>query len=183
MSGQDDFPVETPAYFRLYLSYTVLASTVESYGMKQKFSGAKRLLSDCAGEQLTIQTEHSQPRLMRGDIQTVAGFEGIKTAENSQHSATETTIKLVTESEELRAKVVVRVLTGSPAGVIELVEVSQTDHWGSGVGTALHESAVDYLETVVGVERIYSKIENTRMMSANIETGFSQLEGLWYRRS
>lgn len=150
--------------------------------MTQRFNRARQLLSECAGEQLSTSIETGS-RPLQGDIRTVAEFEGVEERAVGQHAITETTVDIATQKGEIYATVIIQRLGASPAGLIELVEVVHTKHRGAGAGRCLHEAAIEWLDKEADVERIYTKIENTRMLSANIETGFQQIDGLWYRRS
>lgn len=148
------------------------------------FDVSLRKLNQVVDDDLEVSIIPS-PRATRGDVTTVAEIEGLsydgEWVDTKQH-----TIQFLNDSSEYYAEVIIHILQDVPAALIEWIEVVDREHRGNGIGRALHEEAVQYIDTKTDVERIYTKIKNPKMQSANIDTGFRQIDVddkyPWYMR-
>lgn len=153
--------------------------------MTRQFETAKRLFNERVDESLTISKTES-PRSTRGDVQTVAHLEQIGDNNQERYNTTQVTIQIVNNKGKAYAEVITHILDNAPVALLDWVEVVDQKHRGHNIGRTLHENAVNYIDQKTNAKRIYTKVENPRMQSVNIDTGFKQIETQnnenWYRR-
>lgn len=148
-----------------------------------EFETSLRLLNEAVDEDLEVSIIPS-PRTTPGDVTTIGEFEGL--GENERLDTEQHTIQFINENLEYYARVIIHILDDIPVALIDWVEVVDVENRGNGIGRALHEEAVQYIDKETDAERIYTKVENPKMVSVNIDTGFQQVESsnkdIWYVR-
>lgn len=148
-----------------------------------EFKTSLRLLNEAVDEDLEVSIVPS-PRTTPGDVTTVGEFEGL--GENERLNTEQHTIQFINKNLEYYARVIIHILEDIPVALIDWVEVVDVENRGNGIGRTLHEEAVKYIDEETGTERIYTKVENPKMVSANIDTGFQQVKtsskDIWYVR-
>jgi GNAT superfamily N-acetyltransferase len=148
-----------------------------------EFETSLRLLNEAVDEDLEVSIIPS-PRTTLGDVTTIGEFEGL--GENERLDTEQHTIQFINENLEYYARVIIHILDDIPAALIDWVEVVDEENRGNGIGRALHEEAAQYIDKETGAERIYTKVENPKMVSVNVDTGFQQVESsnkdIWYVR-
>lgn len=154
--------------------------------MGTSFKSSLRLMNNLIDEKLTVSLNES-PRSTRGDVHTIAQFEDNENKEG-RYLTTQVTIHIVDNTGKIYAEVIIQTFDNMPVSLIDWVEVIDREYWGNGIGRTLHEEAVRYIEEEkTEVNRIYVKIENPRMRTVNIDTGFKEIDDksneIWCRKN
>jgi GNAT superfamily N-acetyltransferase len=152
--------------------------------MEKSFKSSLRIISNLVDEDLTVSICESE-RSTKGDVHTVAKFEGCEN-DGQRYKTTQITVHISNHTGEIYCEVIIHIFDNIPVSLIDWIEVVDRENRGHNIGRTLHEEAVRYIEKEKNIDRIYTKIENSRMRSVNIETGFKQVENgsneVWCRK-
>ena len=154
------------------------------------FKTAKQLLTEHTNEQLIVNITQSTKTIQTAptieqtkQLQTVAQLESLKNSEPNQPTIKQYTIRIQNKSGEQYSEVLIYTFTNSPAALIAWINIVNKDHRGYTIGRTLHKEAVTFINSNTSVKRIYTNIQNTRMKTVTIETGFQPIthnSGQWY---
>lgn len=155
--------------------------------MTEQFQATLRQLNNLVSKDLELLVTTSN-RTTRGDISTAAQLEGYQSQYTDRYETTQTTVQVVNDDGEVYAEAIIHTLDNDPSvALLDWVEIVDHEHRGNGIGRTLHEEAVNYIENELGAETIYTKVENPKMQSVNIDTGFKQIDApsldAWYKRT
>lgn len=148
------------------------------------FETTENAISNTVGEDI-ISSINKTYQSKSGDIVSVASFEGYT---ETEHIGTEQHfIKFVSEDDTVYAKAIIYILEQDKSVAhIDWIEVVQPEHRNEGIGRALFEDIVQYLDELPEVDTIYIKLENPNLQSITLDTGFAQMgssmKDVWYIR-
>lgn len=150
------------------------------------FSATRQRVDALVADDVEVSVVQS-PRSTRGDVGVVAMLEGVDDGSGERFETEQTTVQVVNDAGEVYAEAIIQVLPAEePVAMIDWVEVVDVECRGQGVGRALHEDVVQFIESQLGVARVYTKLENPSMQGPVLDTGFQQVDApstsAWYRR-
>lgn len=142
------------------------------------FEPVRSKLDEKTDEPLSISLLRSEVTNTGGDVETVATHEGITPKRgDGWHLFEQTTIKIVNENGAFYAEAIYKQFTNTPeVTLLEWIEIVDTEHQNSGLGRMLLERTIDHIEATTQTKYIYTKVENTFMISPNIDCGFVPID-------
>lgn len=144
------------------------------------FQSTARQIESLLNNPISInQLPSTNREIQTSDISsTPAVHEDINQNGPDKYRATQYKFELIDETNKTHAKVSYTVFDSAeqPIALIDWLEVCNHDLWGNDLGSTLHEELVNHIIANTQSTKIYTQLENDRLQSALLETGFQQLD-------